>query len=229
MLTTEGRGGAPEKMLLELSEEGQWLFRGDGDTLLQEQERQKTVGSLNDRQASALEHAEETWEGTKGGQGISADLLASLMELRGADTSRTARRLLEQLRERGLVKKVVRSEGKDRALVARYIPTASPEWEPLSVDSVDAIPVGADGKDGADGAADKREEVSLPLQMLSTESTDVSEFQSVEVFREDVWRNGWIVEKSTKTFGGTFHSLFREDDPSQVVSLHQDFVRPCAS
>lgn len=229
MLTTEGRGGAPEKMLLELSEEGQWLFRGDGDALLQEQERQKTVGSLNDRQASALEHAEETWEGTKGGQGISADLLASLMELRGADTSRTARRLLEQLRERGLVKKVVQSEGKDRALVARYIPTASPEWEPLSTDSVDAIPVGADGKDGADGPADKREEVSSPLQMLSTESTDVSEFQSVEVFREDVWRNGWIVEKSTKTFGGTFFSLFREDDPSEVASLHQDFVRPCAS
>jgi hypothetical protein len=56
-----------------------------------------------------------------------------------------------------------------------------------------------------------------------------SEFQSVETFREGEWRNGWIVEKSTKTFGGTFFSLFREDDPSQVVSLHQDFVRPCAS
>ena len=107
MLTTEGRGGAPEKMLLELSEEGQWVFRGGGDALLQEQERQKIIGSLNDRQASALEHVEETWEETQGRQGISADLLASRMELRGADTSRTARRLLEQLRKRGLVKKVV--------------------------------------------------------------------------------------------------------------------------
>ena len=164
MLTTEGRGGSPEKMLLELSEEGQWLFRGDGDALLQEQERQRTIGALNDRQASALEHVEEAWEETKGVQGTSADLLASLMELRGADTSRTDRRLLEQLRERGLVRKVVKSEGKDRALVARYIPTASPQWEPLSVDSVDAIPAGADGKDGADGPAVKREPVSLPLQ-----------------------------------------------------------------
>ena len=56
-----------------------------------------------------------------------------------------------------------------------------------------------------------------------------SEFESVETFREGQWRNGWIVEKATKTFGGTFFSLFRENDPSEVVSLHQDFVRPCAS
>ena len=56
-----------------------------------------------------------------------------------------------------------------------------------------------------------------------------SEFESVETFREGQWRNGWIVEKTTKTFGGTFFSLFRENDPSEVVSLHQSFVRSCAS
>jgi hypothetical protein len=231
MLTTEGRGGAPEKMLLELSEEGRWLFRGDGDALLQEQERQRTIDALNDRQASALEHVEETWEGTKGGQGVSADLLASLMELRGADTSRTARRLLEQLRERGLVRKVVKSEGKDRALVARYIPTASPRWESPSADSVDAIPAGADGKDGADGPAVTREPVSLPLQEPSMDSKDaeVGEFESVQTFQNGQWSNGWMVEKCTKTLAGTFFSLFREDDPSQVASLHQSFVRPCTS
>ena len=56
-----------------------------------------------------------------------------------------------------------------------------------------------------------------------------SEFESVETFREGQWRNGWIVEKTTKTMAGVYFSLFRENDPSEVVSLHQDLVRPCAS
>ena len=122
MLTTEGRGGAPEKMLLELSEEGKWLFRGDCDSLLQEQERQKTISSLNDRQASALEHVEETWEQSQGRIGLSAISLASLMDLRGVDTSRTARRLLDQLLERGLVKKKVVNLGMGGGLATHYVP-----------------------------------------------------------------------------------------------------------
>lgn len=56
-----------------------------------------------------------------------------------------------------------------------------------------------------------------------------SEFESVETFREGQWRNGWIVEKSTKTMAGTYFTVFRQEDPSEVASLHQDFVRPCAS
>jgi hypothetical protein len=143
MLTTEGRGGAPEKMLLELSEEGQWLFRGDGDALLQEQERQKTIGSLNDRQASALEHVEETWEQSQGRIGLSAISLASLMDLRGIDTSRTARRLLEQLLERGLVKKKVVNLGMGGGLATHY------------------VPITADTPDIADTPDNKREEASV--------------------------------------------------------------------
>ena len=143
LLTTEGRGGAPEKMLLELSEEGQWLFRGDGDALLQEQERQKTIGSLNDRQASALEHVEETWEQSQGRIGLSAISLASLMDLRGVDTSRTARRLLEQLLERGLVKKKVVNLGMGGGLATHY------------------VPITADTPDIADTPNNKREEASV--------------------------------------------------------------------
>ena len=143
LLTTEGRGGVPEKMLLELSEEGQWLFRGDGDALLQEQERQKTIGSLNDRQASALEHVEETWEQSQGRIGLSAISLASLMNLRGVDTSRTARRLLEQLLERGLVKKKVVNLGMGGGLATHY------------------VPITADTPDIADTPNNKREEASV--------------------------------------------------------------------
>jgi hypothetical protein len=214
MLTTEGRGGAPEKMLLELSEEGQWLFRGDGDALLQEQERQRTIGALNDRQASALEHVEETWEESEGRIGLSATVLASLMELRGADPSRVARRLLEQLRERGLVQRKVINLGMSTGgLSTHYVPAT------------------ADIPDTADTPAVKREEVSDRSEAPSMESKDaeVGEFESVQTFQDGQWSNGWMVEKCTKTLAGTFFTLFREDDPSQVASLHQSFVRPCAS
>lgn len=158
MLTTEGRGGAPEKMLLELTEEGRWVFRGDGDALFQEQDRQKIIGTLNERQSVALDFLEDVWHQTNGRHGLSADGLASLMELPGKDSTRAARRLLDQLKDRGLARKVVKSEGKDHALVARYVPTSSP-LEPSSAELMDPIPLGADGKDGADGTAHERESV----------------------------------------------------------------------
>jgi hypothetical protein len=221
MLTTEGRGGAPEKMLLELSEEGQWLFRGDGDALLQEQERQRTIGALNDRQASALEHVEETWEESEGRIGLSATVLASLMELRGADPSRVARRLLEQLRERGLVQRKVINLGMSTGgLATHYVPATADTFTPT-----------ADIPDTADTPAVKREEVSGRSETPSMDSKDaeVGEFESVQTFQDGQWSNGWMVEKCTKTLAGTFFTLFREDDPSQVASLHQSFVRPCAS
>jgi hypothetical protein len=229
MLTTEGRGGPPEKFLLELSEEGRWLCRGDGDALLREEERQRAVGALNDRQASALEHVEETWEQTEGRQGISADLLASLMELRGSDTSRAARRLLDQLAQRGLVRKQIQSEGKDRALVARYVPTSAALRSMESMDP--SLPLGADGKDGADGPAHKREGVSAPPEAQSMDSADAPEnasvglFESVEVLQGDRWCNGWVVSAEE---GGELE-LFRLDDPSASLCLARSLVRPCQS
>ena len=216
MLTTEGRGGAPEKFLLELDQEGQWIFKGDGDALLREQDRQKLIGALNDRQAAALEHVEETWEQTEGKQGLSADCLASLMELRGADTSRVARRLLTQLHERGLVRKVMENHGMGRALVARYVPSSPPS---------------ADSQDSADSAAVKREEVSLLAEPPSMDSVDEhlphtppEMFDSVEVFQGGEWRNGWwVVEEGEEL------ELVRSDDPEQTLRLDWSLVRRCAA
>ena len=221
MLSTEGRGGAPEKFLLELDPEGHWLFRGDGDALLQEQERQKIVGALNDRQASALEHVEETWEESEGRIGLSAIALASLMELRGADPSRVARRLLEQLRERGLVRRKVINLGMGSGgLSTQYVP-ATP-----------------DTPDTPDTPAVKREEVSAvaetvsaPPQAPSAESEDsdleppVGEFQSVEVLQRGSWRNGWMVAEVR----GEELELFRFDDPTDTLCLDRTLVRACRS
>jgi len=176
MLTTEGRGGAPEKFLLELDQEGQWIFKGDGDAHLREQDRQKLIGALNDRQAAALEHVEETWEQTEGRQGLSADCLASLMELRGADTTRVARRLLTQLHERGLVRKVMENHGMGRALVARYSPFDS------------SLP----SKDSADSAAGQREDgASIYTTFLTS---GIQQGDEVELLTESLSsRSGWQV------------------------------------
>jgi len=221
MLTTEGRGGAPEKCLLELDPEGRWLFKGDGDALLQEQERQKTIGALNDRQATALEHVEETWEESQGRIGLSAIVLASLMELRGADPSRVARRLLEQLRERGLVRKKVINLGMGNGgLSTQYIP-ATP-----------------DTPDTPDTPAVKREKVSAVAETVSAlpeepsmESADspwspsVSEFESAEIFQEGSWLNGWVVGEVR----GQEVELFRSDDSTETICLDASLVRACRS
>lgn len=53
---------------------------------------------------------------------------------------------------------MVQSEGKDHALLARYVPTSTP-LEPSSADCNGVILLGADGKDGADGPAHERESV----------------------------------------------------------------------
>ena len=221
MLTTEGRGGAPEKCLLELDPEGRWLFKGDGDTLLQEQERQKTIGALNDRQATALEHVEETWEESQGRIGLSAIVLASLMELRGADPSRVARRLLEQLRERGLVRKKVINLGMGNGgLSTQYIP-ATP-----------------DTPDTPDSPAVKREKVSAVAETVSAlpeepsmESADspwspsVTEFESAEIFQQGSWLNGWVVGEVR----GQAVELFRSDDSTETICLDASLVRACRS
>jgi hypothetical protein len=175
ILRTEGRGGAPEELLLEM-EEGLWSCKGSAEELFLEQERIKTVSSLTERQSIALEHVEEVWAQTS--KGVSADLLASLMDLQGADTARVARRLLEQLRSKGLVKKRVENLGMGTGGIgSRYVPATA-----------DTSTSTADTADTADTAAVKRTGVS------GVEEAPLLEpFDSVEAFVDGQWGNGWMV------------------------------------
>jgi hypothetical protein len=218
MLTTEGRGGAPEKFLIELDQEGRWIFKGDGDALLREQERQRIISSLTERQSIALEHLEEVWDQTEGKQGLSADLLASLMGLSGASPSRAARHLLEQLKEKGLARKVIQSDGKSQGTLARYAPTHQENHNPQTPQT--QIPLAeADEADEA-SAAQEREEGASARPVPS----DVGLFASVEVFQGGEWRNGWVVSEE-----GEELELFRSDDPDQTLRLDWSLVRSCRS
>ena len=218
MLTTEGRGGAPEKFLIELDQEGRWIFKGDGEALLREQERQRTLASLTERQSIALEHLEEVWFQTEGKQGISADLLASLMELSGASPSRAARHLLEQLREKGLARKVIQSDGKSQGTLARYAPTHQEAHDPQTPQT--QFPLAeADEADEASAAQEREEGASVDSAPFP-----VGLFESVEVFQGGQWRNGWVVSEEGQELG-----LFRSDDPEQTLRLDWSLVRPCRS
>ena len=196
ILRTEGRGGAPEELLLEM-EDGFWSCKGSAEELFLEQERIKAVSSLSERQSVALEHVEEEW--SQVGRGMSADLLASLMELQGADTARVARRLLEQLLSKGLVKKRVENLGMGTGGIgSRYVPLT------------------ADTADTADTAAVKRTEVS------GVEAAPPLEpFDSVEAFIDGRWGNGWMVTSADNAFV----SLIGTDGKN--IRLRHGLVRHC--
>jgi hypothetical protein len=100
------------------------------------------------------------------------------MDLQGADTARVARRLLEQLRSKGLVKKRVENLGMGTGGIgSRYVPATA-----------DTSTSTADTADTADTAAVKRTGVS------GVEEAPLLEpFDSVEAFVDGQWGNGWMV------------------------------------
>jgi len=61
------------------------------------------------------------------------------------------------------------------------------------------------------------------------EEVEISEMDSVQIYQEGQWNNGWMVESAKATGTGTYFLLFREQNPSQTIYLHQDLVRPCSS
>jgi hypothetical protein len=77
-----------------------------------------TCPRLTDRQLLALLAVEK--ECPDESKGISPDQLAVSMELKGADTSRVARSILNQLNKKDLVQKSLLSEGMGRGIVSYY-------------------------------------------------------------------------------------------------------------
>ncbi len=197
ILRTEGRGGAPEEMLLEM-EDGLWFCRGSAEELFQEQEKVRARASLNERQAEALDHVEETWNETI--TGLSANCLAALM---GID-ERVARRLLEQLGAKRLVRRTVVNLGMGKGgLSYRYAPFSTAD---------NSLPT-PDTPDTPDG---EREEVSAVEEPAGFDT-----FDSVEAFTNGAWGNGWTVSESS----GGFVTMFNASGHSLRLSEH--LVRPC--
>jgi hypothetical protein len=99
LLKTEGRGGMPQQLLIERTEEG-WISHGDAEAVAQAQALQEAEEKLTDRQADALEVVRERW--ARGAQRTDANALGEDLGLRG-EQARKARSTLDQLARKGLL------------------------------------------------------------------------------------------------------------------------------
>lgn len=98
LLTTEGRGGAPQALVIE-RQGCTWHLHGGIGELERERQHAAAVKKLTDRQAAALQVLQDRWVHQL--QTTAADLVAAL-ELSGAAPQDAARQTLTQLEQKGL-------------------------------------------------------------------------------------------------------------------------------
>jgi len=118
VLQTEGRGGEPLQLLLEQQDEG-WNCHGDAAEVFEEQRRAEAEEELHDRQAGALDLVRERWD--NGRQRTASGDLIEALELKGPCAPRIARRMLQQLGNRGLVQSS--KESTDQGQIVWFWPT----------------------------------------------------------------------------------------------------------
>jgi hypothetical protein len=105
VLKTEGRGGLPQQLLIERTEDG-WISHGSAESVATAQALQEAEDALSDRQADALEVVRERW--AKGQQRTDPRALADALKFDG-DAQRKARSTLDQLARRGLLLRTIES------------------------------------------------------------------------------------------------------------------------
>jgi hypothetical protein len=99
LLTTEGRGGSPQSLVIE-REGSTWVVHGGIDDLEQERQQAAAISRLSDRQADALDVLLDRWADHQQ-QTTAADLVDAL-GLKGGDPHGNARQTLQQLERKGL-------------------------------------------------------------------------------------------------------------------------------
>ena len=102
VLRTEGRGGLPEQILIERTDEG-WICHGSAEEVQMAQHLLTLEEKLTDRQAEALEAIRSRWEGD--GLRTDAKGLGAAVGSIGGD-ERQLRRTMEQLQRKGLLQAV---------------------------------------------------------------------------------------------------------------------------
>ena len=164
VLKTEGRGGLPQQLLIERTEDG-WISHGSAETVAMAQHMQEVEEKLSDRQADALEVVRERW--ANGQLPTDAKGLADALGLRG-EAERKARATLDQLARRRLLLSSVESGSQSRRKLFRPVTAeasrgvfsdASEPSEPsAALAYVDPQPIsnsfpskGSEGKEGKEG------------------------------------------------------------------------------
>jgi hypothetical protein len=100
LLTTEGRGGSPQALVIE-REGSTWVLHGGIDDLEQERQQAAAINRLTDRQTDVLDVLRDRWADHQQ-QTTSADVVDAL-GLAGKDPQGAVRQTLQQLARKGLV------------------------------------------------------------------------------------------------------------------------------
>ena len=105
VMKTEGRGGLPQHLLIERTEEG-WISHGSAESVALAQHLLALEEKLTDRQAEALELVRSRWAA---GERTDAKALAAAIGGEG-DCERIARRTLDGLARKGLLRSSMETE-----------------------------------------------------------------------------------------------------------------------
>lgn len=103
VLTTEGRGGSPQSLVIEREGSG-WVVHGGIETLEREQDQAETIRKLSDRQVDCLELVQERWQ--EDFQRTTANDVAAGLAIKGKDAQTMAGRTLKQLERKGLIEAI---------------------------------------------------------------------------------------------------------------------------
>lgn len=102
LLTTEGRGGSPQALVIE-REGSTWILHGGIDDLEQERQQAAAIDRLTGKQANAFEVICDRWVAHQ--QHTTATDLVVALGITGSDPQGTARQTLKQLEKWGLAQR----------------------------------------------------------------------------------------------------------------------------
>jgi hypothetical protein len=102
LLTTEGRGGSPQALVIE-REGSTWVLHGGIDDLEQERQQAAAIDRLTGKQANAFEVICDRWVAHQ--QHTTATDLVDALGITGSDPQGTARQTLKQLEKWGLAQR----------------------------------------------------------------------------------------------------------------------------
>jgi hypothetical protein len=103
VLTTEGRGGLPQSLVIERKGSG-WLLHGGVETLERERDQAKTISNLSKPQEDCLELVLERWQEDL--QRTTANDVVAGLAIVNKDPQSSAARTLQQLKRKGLVESI---------------------------------------------------------------------------------------------------------------------------
>lgn len=103
VLTTEGRGGSPQALVIE-RDDSTWLLHGGMDALEQERQQAAAIRKLNDRQSEALDLLRDRWAAQT--QRTTASDVVETLGITGRNPQDQGLRILKQLERKALAQSI---------------------------------------------------------------------------------------------------------------------------